>query len=350
MAAPVNTTANSSDIVAGLKPNIWGEKKTLAHATAIRMIDQFAMEFELPENEGTEVEMRRVKPFTAVTTPLTEGVTPTATKLNYEYVKMAIKQYGQVLEMSDRLVIHHKNPYYRDGIRMSGENAGRTFESIDWGVLTGGTAVAYANGTTRAGVNSEVTRSKLSMVRSALNAQKAMPVTRMLKPGTGVDTMPIGASYIAFCHTDVLPSLEAIPNENNSKGFVPIQHYGTFERVSKYERGSALEIRFLMSPDLEPIKGAGAPVGNTGMKGTTPAGQTAARCDIYPIVIFGMEAYGGVKIRGKNRLKHYAHPAEKATKSDPLGQKAIVGWKADYVTGICNQLWIYRLEVAVKEQ
>lgn len=345
-----NTLANSSDAIARLKPNVWARKKMLAHAATSRELERFAMAIKMPKNEGQEAEMREPVPFDPATTPLTEGVTPSPNIMKYKYAKIALNQYGQIVQVSDKVEETAKNPYFKDAIMMAGENVGRTLEAIDWGVLTGGTSVVYANGTTRAGVNSTITRDKLSKVRSAMQKQRAKKFTKILAPGVGQGTVGIGSSYVAFCHTDVLPSLEAIPALNNADAFRPVSSYPSQQFISDNEMGSIMNMRFIMTPDFEPIKGAGAAVGSTGMIGTTPEGQTAARCDIYPIVVIGMESYAHVRLRGHGKVNFYVHPANKADKSDALGQKALAGWKTWYAVGITNQLWIYRLEVAVKEQ
>ena len=134
----------------------------------------------MPKNKTQVIKFRRPKIFTAATTPLVEGVTPTATQFSYEDVQATIKQYGQVVEITDVIEDTHEDPVLNDATEQAGENIGRTLEALNWGVLRAGTNVFYTNGTARNAVNTPISLSKQRAVIRALKAQKAYKITRVL--------------------------------------------------------------------------------------------------------------------------------------------------------------------------
>ena len=92
----------------------------------------------------------------AATTPLVEGVTPSATQFSYEDVSATLLQYGQIVEITDVIEDTHEDPVLNDATVQAGENIGRTMEALDWGILRAGTNVFYANGTQRTDVNTPI--------------------------------------------------------------------------------------------------------------------------------------------------------------------------------------------------
>ena len=60
----------------------------------------------------------------------------------------------------------------------------------------------------------------------------------------------------------------------------------------------------------------------------------------------GQEAFGLVPLKGMGAIVPTVINPETRDKSDPLGQRGYVGWKAWFNAVILNQTWIYRIEAA----
>ncbi|MEQ9131095.1 MAG: N4-gp56 family major capsid protein [Salinisphaeraceae bacterium] len=331
------TMTRYSDAGVSPRTQVYAERQMLKHAGPVRVLDKFGMTRPMPKNKSQTIKFRRPKVFTAATTPLVEGVTPSATQFSYEDVSASLKQYGMLVEITDQIEDTHEDPVLNDATTQAGENIGRTMEAIDYGIVKAGTSVFYANGSSRSDVNTAVSLNKLRAVLRFLRAQKAMKITRILDGSVNYGTRPIEASYIAVSHTDLDADIRGLA------GFVPCAEYGQRKPVSEYEIGSVEDLRFILSPDLEPWAGTGSGTLN-GM-----VSDGGSNVDVYPILIFGKEAYGMVPLRGQGAISPTVLRPGVRDKSDPLGQRGYVGWKAWHTAVILNQNWMARLEVGATD-
>lgn len=322
------------------RTNVYAEREMLKHAAPVRVLDKFGLIRPLPKNKTQTIKFRRPKTFTASTTPLVEGVTPTARQFGYEDVEVSIKQYGDLIEVTDHIEDTHEDPVIRDVSVQCGENIGRTMEALDWAVLRAGTNVHYANGTLRTAVNTPVSLNKVRAVIRALKAQKAMRISRILESSPNYATRAVEASYVCVHHTDLEADIRNLP------GFVPVASYGSRRPLDDYEVGSVENVRFISSPDLEPFADAG---GARGGSGTNMVSTTGTSADIYPMLFIGKEAYGSVPLRGQGSVSPTIIRPGKIDKSDPLGQRGYIGWKSWHACVILNQAWMARLEVAATD-
>lgn len=333
-------TTTASNVAPSKGTVIYFENQILAHAAPVTVLDKFGVAKQMPKNKGQTIEFRRPNVFTASTTPLVEGVTPSSTNFSYATVQASLKQYGQVIELTDVIEDTYLDPVLNDAAVQCGENVGRTIESLTYGTVKAGTSVEYANGTARTDVNTPVTLAKLRAVVRTLLAQKAMPVTRMLDPSQNYGTKAIEAAFVAVCHTDLENDIRGIA------GFTPVSEYGQRRPVHDRELGSVENVRFITSPDLAPwTDGGGAKAGS----GTTMVSTSGTSADVYPIIIFGKEAYGTVALRGMGAVEPTIIPVGQKTKDDPLGQRGYVGWKTWFTSKILNENWLVRLEVAATD-
>ena len=325
---------------AGVSPrtNVYAERQMLKHAMPVRILDKFGMLRPMPKNKTQTIKFRRPKVFTAATTPLVEGVTPSATQFRYEDVSASLKQYGEVVEITDVIEDTHEDPVLNDASQQAGENIGRTMEALDWGVLRAGTNVFYSNGTARTSVNTPLTLSKQRAVIRALKAQKAYKITRVLSASVNYGTKAVEAAYVAVHHTDVEQDIRELA------GFTPVAEYGNRKPINEYELGSVEDVRYICSPDLEPFADGGGALGGSGTNMVSTSGTSS---DVYPILYIGRDAYGLVPLRGQGAVSPSILRPGVKSKSDPLGQRGYVGWKAWHTSVILNQVWMARLEVAV---
>lgn len=331
------TTTRYTDAGVSPRTNVYAERQMLKHAGPVRILDKIGMTKTLPQNKTQTMKFRRPRVFTAATTPLVEGVTPSATQFRYEDVEVTLRQYGQVVQITDVIEDTSEDPVLNDATQQAGENIGRTMEALDWGVLRAGTNVFYANGTQRTDVNTPVSLTKIRAVIRGLKAQKAMKITNILDSSVDYATRAVEAAFVAVHHTNVEQDIRNIP------GFLPVAQYGQRKTISEYEIGSVEDVRFVCSPDLDPFTDAGGAYGGSGTSMVTTAGTSA---DVYPILFFGKEAFATVALRGQGSVSPTVL-RPKPNHADPLGQLGYIGWKTWHACVILNQVWMARLEVAV---
>lgn len=328
-------TIKSTDVGVSQRTNVWAGREMLKWAAPTVVLDRFGDTKRMPKNKGVNPKFRRPKTFTAATTPLQEGVTPTAHAFQYEDVSAVLKQYGDLVEVTDVIEDTHEDPVIQDCSRQSGENIGRTTEALMYGVLKAGTNVSYAAGVaSRSLVASVISIGGLRNIARALEKQKAMKITKVMDGSQNYGTFPIQASWIVVCHTDIEADIRQLP------GFVPVADYGSRRLVHDREFGACENFRFVTSADLAPIADAGAAAGATLLS----TGGTNA--DVYPILVFGANAYGTVAMRGQGAVQPTILRPGVPDKSDPLGQRGYVGWKTWWCGLILNEAWMMRHEVA----
>lgn len=331
------TINKSTDAGISQRTNVYAERQMLKHAGPVMVLDKFGLSKQMPKNKSTTIKFRRPVVFTEQTSPLVEGVTPSSTAFEYEDVSVSLKQYGQVVTITDVIEDTHEDPVLNDVTQQAGENIGRTMEQLMYGVLKAGTNVFYANGSSRSDVNTAISLTKQRAVTRALKAQKAMKITKMLSASPGYETRAVEASYIGVAHTDLEADIRGMA------GFTPVAEYGQRQPLCEEEIGSVEDVRYILSADLDPFQAAGSATLN-GM-----VADDSTNVDVYPVLYFGKEAYGTVALKGQGAVSPTVIPAGQKTKDDPLGQRGYVGWKTWFACLRLNENWMARLEVGATD-
>ena len=313
---------------------IFAVAKFLAHAGPVEVLAKFGMTEAIPKNKGQLAVFRRFVPFEVNTTALVEGVTPAPNMLQYEDVKVVISQYGAWVNFTDVIADTHEDPNLQKITMGLGEQAAYVKEAIIWAELTGGTNVLYTGtATQRSEVDAPISEDELVAAQRFLKANKARPITKMLKASTNIATEPVAPAFIAFGHTNLEPDFRALT------GFVPREKYSNYSVVSDYELGKFQDIRVVLSPDLEVFYGAGSAT-TTGV-----LSANGAAVDVYPIVIIGQDAYGIVPLRGMDSATvTVKNPTP--TYEDPLAQRGFASYKMWYAALRLNEAWMVRIEAA----
>ena len=130
-------------------------------------------------------------------------------------------------------------------------------------------------------------------------------------------TAPVPPSYFGLADTDISDDLADVSN------FVSTQEYGQQMPVLEAEWGSTGRVRWLLS---------------SSGKATTESPVQ------YHCFIVGKNAYGLTELEGGSAstiIKAYGSGGT----SDPLDQRASVGWKAFFVSRILNDNFMHNLEV-----
>lgn len=329
------TLNRSTDVNISQRTETYAQREMLRRAGPVIVLGKMGLTKQMPMNKGVNLKFRRSKPLNAAIIPLQEGVTPGGVPFEFEDVPAVLRQHGQVMYHTDVIQDTHEDPVLNEMVEVLGENIGRTMEALNYGVLRAGTNVVFANGAARANVNTPISINRQRLVTRALKAQKAMKISSMLDGSINHNTTPIEAAYVAVGHTDLESDIRGLA------GFVPVAEYGSRKPICAEEVGSVEDVRYCLSPDLEPFLAAG------GAPGSSVVSTGGSAADVYPILFFGKEAFGTVSLRGKDAVAPTIIPAGQKTKDDPLGQRGVAGWKTWHTCVILNQFWMARLEVAV---
>lgn len=312
------------------------DRALLKRAQQNNILGQFGQNKVLPSKSTKTMTMRRYNRLAVATTPLTEGVTPTGKTLTKTDISVSIQQYGDFVTITDVILDTHTDPVLQESQDILGEQAGETWDVLRFGVLKAGTNVLYANGTTRAGIISVVSRDQLRTAVRVLKKQLAKPITNIIKAGPNIGTSPIPKAFVLVCHSDAQPDFERM------EGWKSTSEYASSMGMIEGEAGSVGEIRVVFDNNCTPWADIGAAVASTGNLSTT-----GTNTDVYPMLIFGADAYGTVALAGKNAVSTFVNNPKSIT-GDELAQRGSVGWKGWTATVILQDAFMLRIETALK--
>lgn len=308
--------------------------KMLVTAKNQLTLERFALNQAIPKNKGLLLKFRRPIKFAAATTPLVEGVTPSPQILGYEDVSVSISQYGAWVPFTDVIADTHEDPNLNVISEQCGDQAALTKERIIWGVMRGGTNVAYSgSASARSGVVATLTLDDIRAAVRSLKNNHAQKITKVLKASTNIATQPVNASYVAFAHVNLEQDFR------DMTGFVASENYASGSVINEYEIGKVEEVRIILTPHLEPFYGAG----DTTLNGVLNNGSNV---DVYPVVIIGQDAYAVTPLSGSAIQMGVKNPKMASGDVDPLGQRGYVAWKMWFAAVRLNEAWMVRLETA----
>lgn len=337
---------------------IRAEAKMLRHAQNIEVLGKFGTPHEQPLNKTDTIVYRRVVPFgaTQAANPatgnsnvpainansflLSEGVTPNANTISYQDVSVSLQNYGILFKFSSRVQLMYEDDIPGDMSKLVGETLAEVAEKVRWGQLRAGTSVIYANGSTRAGINTGISASinKFRLSVRAMQSNRAMRVTEMLAPSPNYGTRSIQPGYLCFTHTDAEADLALLP------GYTKLEDYGQRKPIDDAEIGAIGRLRFLTTPVLDPFLAAGASVGSTGLKS---AG--AANVDVYPFVVTAEDAWGTVALKGRGSMAPVVIPSNQRNHANPMGNHGYVGADIWMNAFRQNENWMVRIEAGVSD-
>jgi N4-gp56 family major capsid protein len=274
--------------------------------------------------------------FTPVsTTPLTEGVTPAGRKLANQDYTVTLAQYGDYVTITDVIQDTHTDNVLSQATDILGESAAITLETLRFNVLKAGTNVFRAgNVAGRVNIITAPALDDIRRVSTGLNRQNAKKISQVVASTPDFNTKSVEAGYFAICHPDLESDLRTI-------GMKPVADYGPHTSPMEGEIGSLEQVRFLTSTIYAPYLGLGAAVSTSGLR------ATSGNVDVYPILIFGRDAFGIVPLKGKSAMTPMiVNP--KAAPGDPLAQRGTVGYKFWTGTVILQQAFMAVLEVGAK--
>lgn len=306
----------------------------LKRAMPYLCLEKFGQSKSLPANKTQSMKFRRYNSLGLRTTPLTEGVTPASEKLTATDITATLYQYGGLVEITDIIVDTHEDAVLQEATAVSAEQAAKTVETLRYNVLKACTNVFYANSVAaRTSISTALTRADQRKIVRALERQEAQFITNIVKSTPSFNTESILPAYAAVTHVDLTSDIRTL------QGFTSVADYGSMPKWET-EIGSCEDVRYLKSTIFTPYAGGGA--------ATSTMLATGGKADVYPVMIFGKDAYGTIALKGKYAITPIViNPVP--SKSDPLGQRGSVSWKTMQTTVILNDAWMAVLETAATD-
>lgn len=334
---------------------IYAEETMLKHATSVQCLTKHGVIKEHPKRKTDTVTWRRVVPYGAtqaanpalggsnvpVINPnaflFPEGSVPTPNTISYQDVSCTLQKYSVLFKFSDKAELMYEDDIPGDMSEQAGEVLGEIAERVLHGVVKGGVSVVYANGSTRAGINTPISLPKLQQADRALKSNRGKTVRKMIGPGPDFGTKFVEPSYIVFCHTNCASDVRALP------GFTRKEAYGSYESIDDAEIGNVEGFRFLATPLLDPFLAAGAAYAGSGM-----VSVGGANIDVYPYIVMAADAWGQLKLAGGSMTPTIIS-ASTISHANPTGSFGYAGGYFWDAACRLNDNWMVRIEAAVTE-
>lgn len=124
--------------------------------------DRFGDHVPIPERHGKTMEMRKVAPLKKATKPLVEGVTPDGNKTDVSAVTVEVHQFGDFIRYSDVLDVTTIDNMAVEYTEILGSQAGRTGDTITRDVVCAGTCKMFAHAVVNGAETEVLTRSAIT--------------------------------------------------------------------------------------------------------------------------------------------------------------------------------------------
>ena len=145
-----------------------------------------------------------------------------------------------------------------------------------------------------------------------------------------VDTKTIPACRVAYCGSELLPTLKAMKDLHNQPAFISVEKYAAGGTVLNGEVGAIDNFRIVIVPEMMKWAGAGADA-----SATSTHYETANKYDVFPILVVGDQSFTtiGFQTDGKSvkfKITHKKPGMETADRNDPYGETGFMSIKWYY--------------------
>lgn len=295
MATLSTATSGFSDLVQELVQKSLEEelRANLPHLSPGNFVPAFLI-------KGTNIiRWARYPDLSAQTTALTEGTAPTAQALSIQSETLSVAQYGGVLEWTDLAELDSPHDIVAINAERAARQAALTMDVIVRDILAAGTNVKYSNGSARSTVSATITGALVKQMFWYLQDQN-------------VPTFSDG-TYRAIITPEQAYGLEA---DTATGGWMDVHKYVDNTPLLSGEIGRYAGVRFMVSSNAKVFATAGA-----------------SSADVHSAIFFGPDAYA---VGDSQALRAYFIPRG-GDHSDPIAQKAMVGWKVRFGSILLDQ-------------
>lgn len=290
------------------------ENKTFYERTLLKrlvpnlLFAKYGQKRPIPTHEGGTINFRRFNSLSPATTALTEGVTPAGSNLSISVVTATPEQYGDFVEISDKLDMVGIDPVLTETAQVLGEAAALTVDTLVRDVVSAGTNVQYANGKTS------------TATVAATDVMTSTEILKAVRTLKNANAKPMeGGFFIGIVDPDVSYDIQ------KDALWQDISKYSGGEAIMKGEIGKLGGVRFIETTNVK--------------TGTGASGATVHFC-----MIIGRDAYGVVDIDGGSVPEMIVKPFGSGGTTDPLDQRATAGYKLFMTAVRLQELAMLRLE------
>lgn len=295
-------------------------RNLLEVAKPLLLHTKWAQVKDIPANSGTaSIRFSRYSYLDAVTTSLSEGVTPSGSRLSRTFVTATASNYGDYITLTDKVLMETLDPELTVASRILGQQAGNSFDKLTRAVLAAGTTIQFAATATAENEISaafKLTNAEVKEMVRTLQGNNAQKMTSMIDASSGYNTSPIPACYLGIVSEKTLFDLKSDTH------FTSVEKYASKEGLMEGEVGSMDDVRFVMTTNAYVSSAAGSEAN-----------------DVHYTIILAADAYGITRISGK-ALENIVKPLGSGGTADPLNQRATSGWKGTFVAKILNEDFI----------
>ena len=153
--------------------------------------------------------------------------------------------------------------------------------------------------------------------------------TTMITGTRNIDTRVIPSARVAYCGSELLPTMKAMKDLHNNPAFISVEHYAAGATVLNHEAGSIDQTRIVIVPEMLKWEGGGAITANTTIY------TTGGKADVFPFLIVGEKSFQtiGFQTNGKTVkfVIYHKKPGEAtADRNDPYGEQGFMSIKWYY--------------------
>lgn len=306
--------------------NVYYSRDLLLRAQPLLVHTNWAMVKDVPMNNSMTIKFRRYSNLAVATTPLSEGITPTGSQLAKTDITAQLEQYGDYIELTDRLTMTTEDPIRLEANEELADQFADTIDQLTRDQLVTGTSVIFAGtGNTQTSdiaAGDVITQTNIEVAEETLKLNRARYVTEFIDPTDKINTTPLPPSFWGIVHTNITRTIRAMP------GFLKVEQYSQPTARVPGEIGKVSNTRFVETVNAKIYVGAGT-----------------GGIDVYATLILAKYAYAISRISG-HAIENIAHALGSAGSMDPLNQRETVGWKATFTAVILNDAFLIRIEHA----
>jgi N4-gp56 family major capsid protein len=292
------------------------DKLLLRVAKGAQIHSLFAVKRALKANSGNTMKWRRYSKLSTATTPLTEGVTPTATQLAKTDLTSQVYWYGAYVYITDEVELTNQEAVVVEaGMRLA-QQMGETEDEIVRDVIFATSSTMNCSNGLNGETITEINDADIRIAVRELIDSDALPITSDIRAGQGQGTSPVIGGYAGLTHTKLIGDFEDVSSWRGK------EQYPNLNGVFEAELGSTGRVRWLFSS-------LGKHVAST-----SP--------DTFYNLIVGKEAYATVSLDAATAKTIMKKRGSGGTE-DPLDQRASMGWKRVMSSKILNDNFMYNI-------